>query len=417
MAKVLIIGSGGREHAIGRAMLASPQVTAVYCAPGNPGMSLSGIQPVTIAETDFANLTAFVRRVGVDLTFVGPEAPLAAGIVDYFTAAGLRVFGANQAVARLESSKAFAKDFMQRHQIPTAAYTVFHDTAAAVAYSRQASLPQVIKVDGLAAGKGVTVARTQEAATQAITTAFAVTDTVLIEEFMAGFEFSQMVLVGGDKFCLLPAAQDHKRLLDHDAGPNTGGMGAYSPVPQLTPEIRQQTIDQIILPTIAGLKADGLTLNGVIYVGGILTATGIRVIEYNLRLGDPETQILLPQLQGDFYQIIVDLCQQRQPTLAWQTAATYLGVVLAAPGYPAHVQTGVPVPTLATADYAGVSGTPQHLVSAGGRVMTVIAHGATLAAAQQLAYGQLAQLTTGPLQFRHDIGWQGLGDDDGQPSL
>lgn len=408
MAKVLIVGSGGREHAIGRAMLASPQVTAVYCAPGNPGMTLSGIQTVAIAETDFAGLVAFVHQAAIALTFVGPEAPLAAGIVDYFEAEDLPVFGANQAVAQLESSKVFAKAFMHRHQIPTAGYAVFHDATTALTHSQQAPLPQVIKVDGLAAGKGVTVAQTQMAATTAITAAFAITDTVLIEDFMGGFEFSQMVLVGGDKFCLLPTAQDHKRLRDADEGPNTGGMGAYSPVPQITPVIRQQMIDQVILPTINGLKADGLTLNGVIYVGGILTSKGIQVIEYNLRLGDPETQILLPQLRGDFYQVIVDLLHHQQPTLTWQTTATYLGVVLAAPGYPEHAQIGVTVPTLPTADYASVSGTPQHLISAGGRVMMVIAHGATLAAAQQQAYAQLGQLATGQLQFRHDIGWQGL---------
>lgn len=408
MAKVLIVGGGGREHAIGRAMLASPQVTAVYCAPGNPGMTLTGIQCVAIAEMDFVGLGDFVRQAGIDLTFVGPEAPLAAGIVDYFEAEGLPIFGANQAVARLESSKVFAKDFMRRHQIPTADFTVFHDTAAALAYSQQAPLPQVIKVDGLAAGKGVTVAKTHAAAEHAITAALAVTQTILIEAFMAGFEFSQMVLVGGDRFCLLPTAQDHKRLLDGDHGPNTGGMGAYSPVPQITPAIRQQTIEQIIKPTIAGIKADGATFNGVLYVGGILTATGVQVIEYNLRLGDPETQILLPQLRGDFYQVIVDLCHHRQPTLTWQTAATYLGVVLATPSYPDHPETGVAVPTLPTADYAGVSGTPQHLVSAGGRVMMVLAQGADLATAQRRAYAQLAQLDTGQLQFRQDIGWQGL---------
>lgn len=408
MAKVLIVGSGGREHAIGRAMLASPQVTAVYCAPGNPGMTLSGIQTVAIGEMDFAGLTAFVHQAAIALTFVGPEAPLAAGIVDYFEAENLPAFGANQAVAQLESSKVFAKEFMRRHQIPTAGYAVFHDAATALDHSQQAPLPQVIKVDGLAAGKGVTVAHTHTAATEALTAAFSVTDTVLIEDFMGGFEFSQMVLVGGDKFCLLPTAQDHKRLRDADEGPNTGGMGAYSPVPQITPAIRQQMIEQVILPTINGLKADGLTLNGVIYVGGILTPKGIQVIEYNLRLGDPETQILLPQLRGDFYQVIVDLLDQRQPTLTWQTTATYLGVVLAAPGYPDHAQMGVAVPTLPAADYASVGGTPQQLVSTGGRVMMVIAHGATLAAAQRQAYDQLGQLDTDQLQFRHDIGWQGL---------
>ncbi|MFC6182310.1 phosphoribosylamine--glycine ligase [Lactiplantibacillus daowaiensis] len=408
MATVLVIGNGGREHAIAKAMLASSQVSAVYCAPGNPGMTLDGIQTVAIAAMDFASLTDFVRQNTIDLTFVGPEVPLAAGIVDYFQAAGLAIFGPHQAAAQLESSKVFAKSFMQRHQIPTAAYQLYHELQAAIAYSQTAALPQVIKVDGLAAGKGVTVATSHAQAEQALTAAFDQTDTVLIEAFVAGFEFSQMVLVGGDQYVLLPTAQDHKRLADHDKGPNTGGMGAYSPVPQITPEIVQQTVATIIEPTIKGLKADGLSFEGVIYVGGILTAHGVQVIEYNLRLGDPETQILLPQLEGDFYQVIVDLLQHRQPTVRWQTAATYLGVVLAAPGYPGEPTKGVPVPTVAGADYASVAGTPAHLVSAGGRVMMVTAKAATLTAAQTAVYQQLSQLETGSLVYRHDIGDKGL---------
>jgi len=408
MAKVLIVGGGGREHAIAKAMLASPQVTTVICAPGNPGMTLDGIQVEAVDELDFAGLTDLARQAAIDLTFVGPEAPLAAGIVDYFQAAGLAVFGPHQAAAQLESSKVFAKEFMQRHHIPTAPYQLFHELTAALAYSSKAALPQVVKVDGLAAGKGVTVATTHAQAQAALKQAFAVTDTVLIEAYMAGFEFSQMVLIGGDQYCLLPTAQDHKRLQDQDAGPNTGGMGAYSPVPQITPAIIEATVKTIIEPTIAGLKADGLSFEGVIYVGGILTAQGVQVIEYNLRLGDPETQILLPQLQSDFYQLIVDLLQHRAPMATWQTTATYLGVVLAAPGYPGKPTKGVPVPNLAGADYASVAGTPQHLVSAGGRVMMVTAHADSLAAAKAAVYQQLQTLPTGDLIYRTDIGVKGL---------
>ncbi|MBU7496935.1 phosphoribosylamine--glycine ligase [Lactiplantibacillus pentosus] len=417
MAKVLVVGGGGREHAIAKAMLASPQVGTVYCAPGNPGMVADGIQTIAIDELDFAGLADFARANLVAVTFVGPEVPLAAGIVDYFQAAGLAIFGPNQAAAQLESSKVFAKDFMQRHQIPTAAYQQFHELAPALAYSQQQSLPQVIKVDGLAAGKGVTVATSYEQAATALTNAFENSSTVLIEDYVDGFEFSQMVLVGGDRYVLLPTAQDHKRLQDHDRGPNTGGMGAYSPVPQITPAIIQQTVTTIVEPTIAGLKADGLSFEGVIYVGGILTADGVQVIEYNLRLGDPETQILLPQLQSDFYQVIVDLLQHRQPHAEWQTVSSYLGVVLAAPGYPGKAQAGVPVPTLAGADYASVAGTPDQLVSAGGRVMMVTASAASLAGAQkavyrqidQLAvYRQIDQLAVGDLIYRHDIGAKGI---------
>jgi len=408
MAKVLVVGGGGREHAIAKAMLASPQVSAVYCAPGNPGMTLDAIQTVAIDELDFAGLVAFARENTIALTFIGPEVPLAAGIVDYFQAAGLAVFGPHQAAARLESSKVFAKHFMERHAIPTAAYQQFDDLKAAIAYSQEHILPQVIKVDGLAAGKGVTVATSYPQAVEALTTAFATSSTVLIEDFVDGFEFSQMVLVGGDQYVLLPTAQDHKRLNDNDLGPNTGGMGAYSPVPQITPAIIQQTVATIVEPTIAGLAEDGLSFEGIIYVGGILTATGPQVIEYNLRLGDPETQILLPQLKSDFYQVIMDLLQHRQPVAEWQTASTYLGVVLAAPGYPGPTKAGVAVPTLTGADYASVAGSPQQLVSAGGRLMMVTAHADDLAAAQRAVYQQIDQLAVGDLVYRTDIGAKGL---------
>ncbi|MFC6206042.1 phosphoribosylamine--glycine ligase [Levilactobacillus tongjiangensis] len=408
MAKVLIVGSGGREHAIAKTMLASPQVTTVFCAPGNPGMVADHLRLVAIDELDFAGLIAFVRKEEIDLTFVGPEAPLAAGIVDAFLAADLAVFGPSQAVARLESSKVFAKQFMQRNGIPTADYQLFHDLAAALAYSNQAPLPQVIKVDGLASGKGVTVAVNHLMAADALTQAFETTDTVLIEQFMSGFEFSQMVLVGGEQYSLLPTAQDHKRLRNHDGGPNTGGMGAYSPVSQITPEIIQETIQRVIAPTLAGLKEEGLCFNGILYVGGILTAAGVQVVEYNLRLGDPETQIILPQVTSDFYQGIQDLMAHRQPRLTWQEDVTYLGVVLAAPGYPSCPQLGVAVPTVAGADYAGVRGEAGQLVSAGGRVMLVSAHAADLATAQQRVYEQLEQVPTGDLIFRTDIGAKGM---------
>lgn len=408
MAKVLVIGNGGREHAIAKAFLASPQVNVVYCAPGNPGMQLDQIQTVAINEMDFTALAEFARQNLITLTFVGPEVPLAAGIVDYFQAAGLAVFGPHQAAARLESSKVFAKEFMAKHQIPTADYQLFHNLADATAFSQAQALPQVIKVDGLAAGKGVTVATNHAQALAALQHAFSVTDTVLIEQFVAGFEFSQMVLVGGEHYVLPPTAQDHKRLQDGDCGPNTGGMGAYSPVPQITPAVIQETVQTIVEPTIAGLKADGLSFEGVIYVGGILTADGPQVIEYNLRLGDPEAQILLPQLQGDFYQVITDLLQHRQPVVNWQTTETYLGVVLAAPGYPGTPTANVPVPTVAGADYASVAGEPGKLVSAGGRLMMVTAHATTLAAAQRAVYAQLKQLPLGPLVYRHDIGAKGL---------
>ncbi|MDV0431808.1 phosphoribosylamine--glycine ligase [Lactiplantibacillus sp. DA1] len=408
MAKVLVVGGGGREHAIAKAMMASPQVSTVYCAPGNPGMVPDGIQTLAIKEMDFAGLVNFVRANTVTLTFVGPEVPLAAGIVDYFQAAGLAIFGPHQAAAQLESSKVFAKAFMRRHHIPTADYRQFHELAPALTYSREQSLPQVIKVDGLAAGKGVTVAMSYEQAATAIITAFAASATVLIEDYVTGFEFSQMVLVGGEHYVLLPTAQDHKRLQDHDLGPNTGGMGAYSPVPQITPAVIEQTVTTIIEPTIAGMKADGLSFEGVIYVGGMLTAAGVQVIEYNLRLGDPETQILLPQLQSDFYQVVVDLLRHRQPHVQWQTTASYLGVVLAAPGYPGAAEAGVPIPTVAGVDYASVAGTPDQLVSAGGRVMMVTASASNLIAAQQAVYQRIDQLEIGSLIYRTDIGAKGI---------
>lgn len=408
MAKVLIIGDGGREHAIAKAMLKSPQVSSVFCAPGNPGMLLDKIVTVPIDALNFAELVDFVCQNEINLTFVGPEVPLAAGIVDYFQAAGQLVFGPGKATARLESSKIFAKTFMQRHGIPTADYRVFQNLTAALIYSDQAPLPQVIKVDGLAAGKGVTVATTHTQAQAALTTAFQSVKCVLIEACLSGFEFSQMVFVGGNQYCLLPTAQDHKRLRNQDAGPNTGGMGAYSPVPQITPAIIQETIQNVVEPTLWGLWEEDLIFAGVLYIGGIVTANGVQVIEYNLRLGDPEAQILLPQLQGDFYQGILDLLQGESPKLQWQQSETYLGVVIAAAGYPQHSETGAPVPTVLGADYAGVGGTPQKLVATGGRLMMLTGHAATLAGAQQQVYAKINQLDLSDFVYRTDIGEKGL---------
>ncbi|WP_125581769.1 phosphoribosylamine--glycine ligase [Levilactobacillus cerevisiae] len=410
MAKVLVVGGGGREHAVAKAMLKSPQVTTVFCAPGNPGMQLDEIQTVDIAELDFPALVTFVRQQAVDLTFVGPEVPLAAGIVDYFQEAGLPVFGPNQATAQLESSKVFAKEFMHRHHIPTADYQLFTGVSAAIKYSDQAPLPQVIKVDGLAAGKGVTVATTHTVARAALTTAFQTVDAVLIETFLSGFEFSQMVLVGGEHYCLLPTAQDHKRLKNQDAGPNTGGMGAYSPVPQVTSSIIAETVQKVVRPTIRGLQQDGLSFNGVLYIGGIMTPNGVQVVEYNLRLGDPEAQILLPQLQSDFYQAILTLLQGKTPDLQWQHADTYLGVVLAAPGYPDKPTTGISVPTVKGADYASVNGTIEQLLGNGGRLMMVTDHAPSLAEAQRRVYARLSKLDLGDLIYRTDIGDKGLDD-------
>ncbi|MFD1484119.1 phosphoribosylamine--glycine ligase [Lacticaseibacillus baoqingensis] len=411
MGNVLIIGNGARESALGQAFLRSPQVDTVYVAPGNAGMPLLGLQVLPVAEDDFASLLQFARQ-NVALTFIGPEAPLAAGIVDTFQKAQLPVFGPTQALAQLESSKQFAKAFMQRHHLPTAKAQVVTSQAQAQAAVAEFGVPVVIKVDGLAAGKGVTVAQTQAEATGAITQLYAQQPhmAVLIEECLVGQEASVMAMFNGISRVVFPLSQDHKRRFDHDAGPNTGGMGAFAPAPQFSPE-QQAQAQELVDQTLAGMVVDGLYGNGVLYIGVMFTAAGPKILEYNLRFGDPETQVLLPQVQNDFYQLVLDLLAGQAVDLQLD-GLTYCGVVAANPGYPQDTSASLPViiPDETQRQYwypAGIVQGTDGLRSHGGRIFTIVGAGADLKQAQAQAYLRLKALS-GRLAYREDIGWHAL---------
>lgn len=415
MARVLVIGSGGREHALCQTFQKSKQVETVYCAPGNPGMALDAIVPVNLSETDFTGLIRFAKRNAIDLTFVGPEVPLSKGIVDAFQEADLAIFGPKKASAQLESSKSFAKEFMKRHDIPTASSETFRDGVQALSYVVQQPTPIVIKVDGLAAGKGVAIAKSRTEAQEILQALYAHNpeQTVVIEDYLVGQEFSFMCFVNQAEVLTLPLSQDHKRLLDQDAGPNTGGMGAYSPLPQLPQSLTEVADQEIIQPTVQGLVEEGLGFAGVIYVGLILTSTGLKVIEYNMRLGDPETQVLLPRLESDFYEMIQTLLAGQVPEVRWQKTGYTLGVVVAAKGYPKHPQKGIIIPDLTNTEaiqvtYAGVTEKAGQLVSSGGRVLALTTTQKTIEACQTVLYHFLDQRITDPLIYRHDIGMKAI---------
>lgn len=401
---VLIIGRGSRESALGRAFLRANR--QVYVAPGNPGMRLVGLTPVAIDEMAFDQLVDFARAHDL-FTFVGPEAPLAAGIVDAFTAAGLPVFGPHKRLAQLESSKTFAKVFMHRHEIPTATATVVHNLADARAALAKFGVPLVIKADGLAAGKGVTVALDLPTAEHAITSLYAAEKraTVVLEDYLDGEEVSVMALFNGSDRVILPLSQDHKRRFDGDIGPNTGGMGAIAPAPQFGPEVTAQA-EVIVDQTLAGMVADGIAGCGVLYVGLMITKKGPMVLEYNLRFGDPETQVLLPQIQNDLLAVLQGLAEHHVETLQLD-GRTYVGVVLAHPGYPTDTKPALPVVTpLDASDWepAGMVEQDGELFTAGGRIATVVAGGVDLRQAQQAVYRRVTALA-GELAYRKDIGW------------
>lgn len=411
MVNVLVIGNGARESALGQAFLKSAAVDNVYVAPGNAGMALLGLTVLPLGEDDFANLIQFAQT-HVALTFVGPEAPLAAGIVDAFKKADLPVFGPTQKLAQLESSKQFAKAFMQRHHLPTAKAEVVNSQAAAMQVLSDYGAPIVIKADGLAAGKGVTVAQTVEAAQTAITNLYPdhPNASVVIEECLTGQEASVLALFNGMTQVSFPLAQDHKRRFDADLGPNTGGMGAISPAPQFSAEEQQQA-QALIDQTLAGMVVDGLYGNGVLYIGLMFTPDGPKILEYNLRFGDPETQVLLPQVQNDFYQLVTDLLAGQADELQLD-GQTYCGVVAANPGYPTDTSQHLPVivPDATQQAYwypAGVRQGTNGLESVGGRIFTVVGQGADLSGAQAQAYARLKPLV-GALASRTDIGFHAL---------
>ncbi len=416
--KLLVIGSGGREHAICRKLLEDPQVDAVFCAKGNPGMQKDGVQLVDIAEDNHPALIQFVKENQIDWTFVGPEIPLLNGIVDDFQAAGLKIFGPNQQAAMIEGSKDFAKQLMRDYHIPTAKYQTFSDFEAAKAYVLENGAPIVIKADGLAAGKGVVVAMTEQEALEALEDMLldhkfgASSAKVVVEEFLAGEEFSLLSFVKGNEVYPMVIAQDHKRIFDGDKGPNTGGMGAYSPVPQIPESMVQTAIKEIVQKAADGMVDRKTPFTGILYAGLIATKEGPKVIEFNARFGDPETQVVLPRLKTSLAQIIDDLLNNRQPDITWYDFAT-LGVVVAAPGYPADYEKNIVLPEMQNTEeqtvyYAGVTAKKEQLVSSGGRVFLVTSQGTNLADAQQKAYAYLNQYDLSQFFYRKDIGFKAL---------
>ena len=329
--KVLVIGKGGREHALAHAVSRSPLVDKLYAAPGNPGMAQIA-ENVNISDSDVEGLVRFAKEQQIDLTIVGPEHTLALGVADAFAKEGLRIFGPSQAAAQVESSKEFAKKIMMKYDIPTAAYESFTDREAAIAYVKEQGAPIVIKEDGLKAGKGVTVAQTLEEAIEALTAAFAQDGgKVVIEECLSGFEFSLICLVCGEIVVPLEIAQDHKRAYDGDKGPNTGGMGVYSPVRRITPAIIEETMERVMRPMAKAMVAEGVPFTGFLYGGLMLTEDGVKTIEFNARFGDPEAEVILPRLKSDLVASILQVMEQKPCTLQWSDQVT-LGVVLASDG-------------------------------------------------------------------------------------
>ncbi len=420
--KVMVIGAGGREHALAWKLAASPRVQCVFVAPGNAG-SAGEDGVVNVAASGVEQWLDFARSEGVGLTVVGPEAPLAAGVVDAFRAAGLRIFGPTAAAAQLESSKAYAKAFMQRHGIPTARYAVFDDPQAAHRYVDEAGVPIVVKADGLAAGKGVVVA-TDLAQAHAAIDQFLVGRTlgnagarVVIEGFLEGEEASFIVMVGAGQALALATSQDHKRLRDGDLGPNTGGMGAYSPAPVITPQLHARVMREVIAPAVQGLAAEGTPFTGFLYAGLMIGADGTpQVLEFNCRLGDPETQPILMRLKSDLVELI-ELALDGgldQAQAQWDRRVA-LGVVMAAAGYPEAPRSGDPIDGLPAPDadcrvfHAGTALAAERVITAGGRVLCVTALGDTIRAAQRRAYETVDRIHFEGAQFRRDIGHRAAG--------
>ncbi len=420
--KVLIIGSGGREHALGLKFAQSRLHPILVFAPGNPGMAELGACH-TVAADDISGLLALAKAESVDLTVVGPETPLVLGLADAFRTQGLAVFGPTAAAARLEGSKAFAKDFMARHGIPTAAFRTFHVLPPALAYLEQTGAPVVVKASGLCAGKGAVVCPTREEAQRTVMAMLGpeaefgeAGREIVIEEFMQGEEASVFAVCDGKNYALLPTAQDHKRAFDHDQGPNTGGMGAYSPARVLTPELLQRVGREIITPTLDAMRAAGHPYQGVLYIGLMLTPGGPKVVEFNCRLGDPETQCVLPIYPGDLLELFRSAAlgelDRREPPPTRRSAAV---VVLASGGYPGSFRTGLPIAGLEQAQAQGArvlhAGTRRQdgaLVTSGGRVLGVVGESDSLAGALQTAYVGAAQIHFDGMHYRRDIGQRGL---------
>ncbi|WP_432460241.1 MULTISPECIES: phosphoribosylamine--glycine ligase [unclassified Agarivorans] len=428
---VLVIGGGGREHALAWKAAQSPLVDKVFVAPGNAGSALEPkLENVAINVEDIAGLLSFAQQNQVELTIVGPEGPLVIGVVDAFRAAGLKIFGPTEKAAQLEGSKSFTKDFLARHNIPTGYYQTFTEVEPAIAYVKQQGAPIVVKADGLAAGKGVIVAMTEAEAIAAIEDMLAdnvfgeAGSRVVIEEFLDGEEASFIVMVDGSNVLAMATSQDHKRVGDGDSGLNTGGMGAYSPAPVVTPEIHQRIMDQVIMPTVKGMAAEGNEYTGFLYAGLMIMADGMpKIIEYNCRFGDPETQPIMMRMQSD----IVELClaavdRKLDSKTAEFDSRAAMGVVLAAAGYPGDYPKGdvINLPSLseesldAKVFHAGTSEKDGQLLTSGGRVLCATALGNSVTEAQANAYALVKKVSWNGMFYRHDIGYRAIAREKSQ---
>ncbi len=427
--KVLVIGGGGREHALAWKLAQSPRVSEVLVAPGNAGTAVEAkCRNANMSATDLDGLVALVRAEEIAVTVVGPEGPLVAGVVDRFRAEGLRIFGPTAAAAQLEGSKAFAKDFLARHGIPTAHYAVHTDLDEALAYLREKGAPIVVKADGLAAGKGVIVATTLQEAEDAVRDMLAgnafgsAGSRVVIEEFLDGEEASFISMVDGRTALPMATSQDHKRVGDGDTGPNTGGMGAYSPAPVVTPEVHARVMREVVEPTVRGMAADGVPFTGFLYAGLMIDAQGApKVIEFNVRFGDPETQPVMMRLRTDLLDLVDAAIDGRlDDTQADWDPRPSLGVVMAAEHYPGTPRLGDIINTWDAPEvddtkvfHAGTRREGEHAVTTGGRVLCVCALGATVADAQRAAYAEVAGISWPGEFHRHDIGWRAIARERG----
>lgn len=411
--KILVTGTGGREHALALAASRSPLCSELYCAPGNPGMSQIATL-VDIGADDLEGLADFAEKQGIDLTIVGPENALAKGIVDVFESRGLKIFGPSQAAAQVEASKDFAKTIMKKYGIPTAGYQTFTDYESAAAWVKEHGAPIVVKENGLKAGKGVTVAASEAEALDALQTAFALEgNCVVIEEYLEGFEFSLIALVHEDQVYALECAQDHKRAGDGDTGPNTGGMGSYSPVRAITPQLVEEAMETIMKPMAAAMVKEGVPFTGFLYGGLMVTKEGLQVIEFNARFGDPEAEVILCRLESDFIQAILDVMAGKEPVLNW-TPQTSHGVVLASETYPAGSTKGARIEGLDTLCgdtrlyHMGTRIKDGHLVTDGGRVLMVVTMADSLQEAMDHTYEEVRKIDCDRLFYRSDIGRKDL---------
>ena len=408
--KVLVVGSGGRCHAIVEALSKSPQVDKIFCAPGNAGIAALA-ECVAIKETKVDELCEFAKQNGVELTVVGPEVALEAGIADTFKQNELRIFGPSKAAARIETSKEFAKELMQKYEVPTAAFRTFTNFDEAMAYVKAGSLPTVLKYDGLAAGKGVVIAETLEQAEEALRDMLLDEKfgqgKVVIEEWLEGPEFSLLCFVNGKEVYRMPVSQDHKRAYDGDEGPNTGGMGAYTELPFITDEDLEYAMENIMRRTASAMVEEGCPFCGVLYGGLMKTKQGIKVIEFNARFGDPETEVILPRMTSDICQVFCDVADGKTPTIEWNDMAT-LGIVLASKGYPGSYEKGYVIEGTEEVDgsiyHMGTALKDGKYVTSGGRVMIVVCQAPTLREAQQKAAAEVAKIKCNNLFHRNDIG-------------